>query len=338
MTRVLVETLVELGVDVVTVERRFSSTVGEVGRFSLKKVTSGVWLAFRLTASLVTRRPELCIFFMTNRPASLIVDSVLSLILRALRIKTIGYIHTQGFSALAARNSIWQRLVSIVLGSAHALVCLSPILEEDIRPLAGKARLTSIPNTIPDSHEPPSASRETPVQVLYLSNLIPEKGIGDFVEIAKRVRTELRDVAFVAAGTPTSTEQLAELQSHAVESVVFVGQVGSSEKDSLLRASSVLAFPSRYQFEAQPLVILEAMSYGLPVVAYPVGGIPDVVTNGRNGILVEAGNTDAFRDAIARLVADKAFREQLGQNALNDFERYYSRTSYREAWQRELER
>lgn len=63
------------------------------------------------------------------------------------------------------------------------------------------------------------------------------------------------------------------------------------------------------------MAILEAMAYGLPVIATPVGGIPDVIRHGREGLLVEAGNRSALTAALARMVAEPALRLSLGQGA-----------------------
>ena len=63
------------------------------------------------------------------------------------------------------------------------------------------------------------------------------------------------------------------------------------------------------------MAILEAMAYGLPVIATPVGGIPDVIRHGREGLLVEVGNQAALTAALARMVAEPALRMSLGRRA-----------------------
>jgi glycosyltransferase involved in cell wall biosynthesis len=110
--------------------------------------------------------------------------------------------------------------------------------------------------------------------------------------------------------------QVAELRRRAAEigpDVVVHSWVDREERDHLLAASDVLVLPSHH--EGVPMAILEAMAYGLPVIATPVGGIPDVVRDGREGLLVEVGNRVALTTALARMVAEPALRMFLGQGA-----------------------
>jgi glycosyltransferase involved in cell wall biosynthesis len=73
----------------------------------------------------------------------------------------------------------------------------------------------------------------------------------------------------------------------------------------------VLVLPSLH--EGSPLVILEAISAGVPIVASAVGGIPDQVEHGREGILVQPGDPSALGDAILRLLRDPALASRLGE-------------------------
>jgi glycosyltransferase involved in cell wall biosynthesis len=85
------------------------------------------------------------------------------------------------------------------------------------------------------------------------------------------------------------------------------------ERDDLLAVSDVLVLPSHH--EGVPMAILEGMAYGLPVIATPVGGIPDVIRHGREGLLVEVGNRGALTAALSRMVAEPALRASLGRGA-----------------------
>jgi glycosyltransferase involved in cell wall biosynthesis len=93
--------------------------------------------------------------------------------------------------------------------------------------------------------------------------------------------------------------------------VTLTGRVENVEE--YLRAADIFAFPSIY--EGLPHSIVEAAAAGLPSAASRAGGIPDVVEDGENGILVEPGNIDALEAALGTLGHDAALRERLGRRA-----------------------
>lgn len=340
MTRVLLETASVLGYKPRLVDRRFSRNVGEVGRLSLGKLLAAPALVMRLIAALFRQRPRIVVFFVTNRPGSFLVDWTLSEVLRAFGVRTIAYVHTQGFKALSARGGAWPTLVRRTLGSANTIVCLSATLESDVIPFCEGIRIVSIPNTPPDTAPALQAVRNSPAgsKVVFLSNLIAEKGIDEFIALAQSGVGRSRGATFVAAGAPLSEHQLANLRATAGDWVDILGKVDAREKWALLDGACLLAFPSRYPFEAQPLVILEAMSLGIPVVAYDIGGIRDIVLDGVTGRLIEPTMTLEFQTAVDSILSSENIRKRMSAASIKMFTERYSLKAYQEAWREELQR
>jgi glycosyltransferase involved in cell wall biosynthesis len=95
--------------------------------------------------------------------------------------------------------------------------------------------------------------------------------------------------------------------------VRFVGQVPTTEVPGYLAAADVFVLCSHS--EGMPYSLWEAMSFGLACVATRVGGVPELVTDGREGLLIEAGNPVALAEALGVLVRDPEQRLRLGQAA-----------------------
>lgn len=304
MTKTFLRALDAIGHDWHLVDRRFSTSMAEVGKFSLRKLTSAAWMPFRVARSMLTFKPDIVVFFATNRTFSFLVDWVLSEVLRWFPTRRINYLHTVGFEILADRNRVLAWMVARLLGSAHTTVCLGPTLAKDVTRWIDKSCIVLIPNTVTDRPEDLGVSDPgAPRLVLYLSNLIPEKGADTFVELAIKLAPALPDAVFVVAGA-TAHQPFTDSLSEKVEAaglasrVRFPGAItDQAEKWGLLRDASVLVFPSRYPFEAQPLTILEALSVGTPVVAYDVGGIRDVLGDGINGRLLALGDLQGLQAA-----------------------------------------
>ena len=100
------------------------------------------------------------------------------------------------------------------------------------------------------------------------------------------------------------------------------GWLGPERLRAELAGASVFALPS--YAEGMPMALLEAMSWGLPVIATPVGGVPQVIEHEVNGLFVDPDDIDGIAAAIARLMSDPALRERLGAAARKTIEARFS--------------
>lgn len=153
------------------------------------------------------------------------------------------------------------------------------------------------------------------IQYLFLGRLEKRKGIYDIVDALARLRQldRLAHCHVVAAGDGDVQEVRALIRDEGLEeSVSIEGWVDRQRVVDLLAESHVLLLPS-YN-EGLPMALLEAMACGLTVITTPVGGIPEVVRDQENGLLIEPGNVKALADAMI-CSQDRGFRKNLGERA-----------------------
>jgi glycosyltransferase involved in cell wall biosynthesis len=154
-----------------------------------------------------------------------------------------------------------------------------------------------------------------------MGRLVPQKNFSLFLDVAARILSRNPSAVFVIAGTGPEEE---ELKARAValgieEQVRFLGHV--SDRLALYHAFDALLMTSN--FEGTPMVLLEAMSCGLPVVASAVDGIAEVCTNGHNALLIAPGDVAGFTAALEGMLKDDGLRSNMGRNARNTIlERY----------------
>jgi glycosyltransferase involved in cell wall biosynthesis len=150
--------------------------------------------------------------------------------------------------------------------------------------------------------------------ILFLGRLYPEKG-ADVLIRAIRGRTERRSAppatCLIAGDGPERPRLEALAAGHPVEFAGFVD--GAAKADLLARATAVVV-PSRW-YENAPMAILEAFAAGTPVVASRIGGIPEMVRDGVEGLLVEPGDAGDLARALDRLLGDATLRRRLGRQA-----------------------
>jgi len=229
-------------------------------------------------------------------------------------------------TALAARSPLVVQLHGAGLERTHGGQAMRSLLEraacilipcESMRPwvrgMARDAQPVCLPNPVLAvaqnfSHE------NRPNMILFLGRLEASKGIFDLLEAVAALRGALPDVRLVCAGDG----QRIAVARHAerlgiADAVKFTGWVGPSGKRALLETAAVFALPS-YE-EALPNGLCEAMAAGVPPVVSPVGGIPEVVTDGVSGLLVAPGDKATLERSLRRLLTDRALGARLGAAA-----------------------
>lgn len=337
MTLRFLDTLERLGRPARLIDRRFSATVSEVGVPSLRKAIAAVGLFARVVWTSIRFRPEVVVVFVTTRPGSFLVDWAVSELLRLLRHPVVLYVHSVGFEDLRSRGPLWAWCVDRLLGASGEIVTLGASLLGD---LSGRPALC-IANT--SGPLPSVTTTADPCSVLFLSNLIPGKGAADFARIAGSLlrRDGTEHWRFTLAGSPADASVVAAVErelaaADATARVAVVGALGGAAKWQALARSTCLAFTSSLE-EAQPLTIVEAFASGTPVIAYRVGGVPDLVEHDVNGLLVDAGDEAAFADAVDSVIRNPALRERLSAGASRTFSARLSQRAYTDAWRHVLD-
>jgi glycosyltransferase involved in cell wall biosynthesis len=319
------------------VRMAFSSHMNELGRIRLSKVLH----LFGLIARIIYHRFADGARILYYPPAGpervpVVRDVIILCATRWLFDKTIFHFHAGGVSELYDRLPRWQRwLFRRAYFGADTAIRLSELNPEDGRRLAAKREFV-IPNGIadpcPDGRVAKPISAATPgdrLQILYVGVLSEAKGVEVLVEACGKL---------AARGVPFHIELMGQWESREFAAAVqkrvrelnleknfrFLGMLVGDDKHRAFRRADVYCFPTHFACETFGLGLLEAMSFGLPVVATRWRGIPSIVDEGRTGLLVEPRDADAMADRFARLARDPQLRERMGQAGRAKFEREYT--------------
>jgi glycosyltransferase involved in cell wall biosynthesis len=131
----------------------------------------------------------------------------------------------------------------------------------------------------------------------FLGRTSPEKGLDEAIEIAKRAQMPLKIAAKIDRVDSQYFETVVKpLLDHPL--IEFIGEIGSSEKNVFLGSAAGLLFPIAWS-EPFGLVMIEAMACGTPVIAYPLGSVPEVIEEGVTGFIVP--DLDSAVKAVNRL-------------------------------------
>jgi len=161
----------------------------------------------------------------------------------------------------------------------------------------------------------PEVVRSVPI-VLYVGRLGPVKGTRPLLEAIRLVQAQVPDVRFVLAGPWQMAEKpaywgLEETATLQDAPITWLGHVSGQKLMDLYRRANVFVMPSFY--ESFGISCLEAMAFGLPVVASSAGGLPEIVEDPQTGLLVPPGRSDQLAEAIVRLLRNAPLRQRLGE-------------------------
>jgi glycosyltransferase involved in cell wall biosynthesis len=223
-----------------------------------------------------------------------------------------------------------------IIGGAAVGIVLTDRLRPALECVLPRQRVAVVPNGL----DLPENSEEKPrvddgLTVIFLSSLYPSKGVLVFLEALAAARERHADLRGVVAGSwPTAdaretalalTDELS-LDDH----VRFVGPVSGGEKTAVLRGGDVFCFPSFYPLEGQPLVVIEAMAAGLPVVATAWRGIADTVVDRETGFLVDEPSPQLVADKLVYLAENPEARTRMGAAGRARYERLYTQRAFGE--------
>lgn len=234
-------------------------------------------------------------------------------------------------------------VIRTVMNGASAGIVLTDRLRPALECVLPSSRIKVVENGIDlyKRDEIEAGREENAMTVVFLSSLSPSKGVLVFIHalfLAREIQPALRGVV---AGSWLSPEMRDEAEAlvrrlSLEESVDFIGPVEGAEKTRLLRRADIFCFPSFYPLEGQPLVVIEAMAAGLPVVATAWRGIADTVVDGETGFLVDKPVPELIAEKLIHLAKNSEERARMGAAAQARYERLYTQRAFGERMVRVL--
>jgi glycosyltransferase involved in cell wall biosynthesis len=230
-------------------------------------------------------------------------------IARFFRLRTIFHVHGAAFDIFyKGASPAMKNRISSTLRSATLVIALSEEWRRRLEKMEPEARIRVLPNPVDCDFFEAAVQKRTPVPegggtLLFLGAFGKRKGVFDLLAAMDSVRMSRPD-AMLELGGDQEVKAVRDIISERGLSanVRVLGWVRGDDKIAAFGRAHILVLPS-YQ-EGLPISVLEALAAGLPIVTTPVGGIPELIDEGVNGLLVEPGDTEALAGAIVMLLGD----------------------------------
>jgi glycosyltransferase involved in cell wall biosynthesis len=255
--------------------------------------------------------------------ASFMRKSIVLLIARLAGSKTIFHLHGGGFRQFATveAGALMRRWIRHTLEASSVVITLSSSWAQFVNAFAPKARVAVVPNAVPLA--PPATTQPEAGRILFLGRLERAKGVFELLAAGALLAPRFPALRLVFGGEG----DFAALRRRAAElgiedRIELPGWIEADQRDEQLARASVFCLPSHA--EGLPMAMLEAMASGRAVVASSVGGIPETIVDGGNGLLVPPRDEAALARALTQVLGDEALRARLAGAARATIEQHYS--------------
>lgn len=212
-----------------------------------------------------------------------------------------------------------RKFIKKTLEKADVFLVVADYLGEIFKEIISKDKVISFPNAIEVSKK--VKEKEYGQKLLFLGRLCKEKGIRELLEVVIELKENYPELELYLGGVWID-EDLKELADQHTDFIHQLGWIGKEEKEKYLQECSVFVLPT--YFEGLPMSLLEGMAFECACIASAVGGIPQVVDDNQDGILIKPKKKEELKQAIVKLLQNESLQKELGlsarQKVLKEFE------------------
>lgn len=291
-----------------------SRSLDEVGKFKIFKI----WIVLRTLCKtlfkLITHRYDLCYLAITCHGGPFLKDAPFVLLCKLFCKNIIIHQHNKGMANDVNRWP-YRRIFPLCYKNTKVIL-LSWKLYPDIEKIVPRENVMICSNGIPDvEYDTREQHNKTP-RILFLSNLLPSKGVIVLLDALKLLKDKgcLFACDFVGSESKEIDSALFDKELNARKlntSVKYYGRKTGDTKEQFYSNADIFVLPTLN--ECFPLVILEAMQHGLPCVTTDEGGITDMIEDGVEGLITPKNDAISLANCIELLVNDTHLRHKLGE-------------------------
>lgn len=308
-------------------------SLSDVGSFSLRKFSVILNQCGTILRTLKQFNPDLV--YITPNSHGLIMIKELFLLqrIRRMGIPIIAHFHNKGVAA--RQDNLFYDFVYRHFFKNIKLILLSESLYRDVCRYISRENVYICANGIPEAENMCKYPKTDIPHVLFLSNLLPDKGIFVLLDAVKILKDKglkfVCDIIGAETKTIDATIFANEVSNRDIEDAIkYHGPKYGIEKEMFWRNASLFVFPSLN--ECFPLVLLEALQHGIPVIATDEGGIPDIVEDGKTGCIVPKCDSKALAEKMEHLLTHPAEAQAMGLAGYKKFQQKFQL----EIWEKRL--
>lgn len=329
---VMIQHLVEhqfSDVEIYHIRMAFSRGMKDMGKLQFYKMMHLLKIIAKMYYYRICKQADILYYPPSGPNSAVYRDMMILFPTRWMFRKTVFHFHASGLSEhLKRKSKLFQFVFKKCFFYPDVAIQLSKSCPNEGKAIHAK-KIEIVPNGLPDEahvkNEPKQTNR---LNILFIGLLEESKGELDLCKAAKILKNKGVECHAKIAGEFKSVEYRQRFfkfvsENDLTENIEYLGVIRGQNKQDAFRNSDVFCFPSYFHSESFPLVLIEAMSYGLPIVTTRWRGIIDMVKDGYNGYLVEIKSPGQVADKLKILFDNIDLRKQIGEHSRSEFEKKY---------------
>lgn len=306
--------------------------INKLGAFDLKNIVLPLFHYVKLKYMIIRHRPQAVYIPSAQTTVAFIRDIPFILIAKFFRKKVICHLRGGNFKNwYNSAGTVTRWLVRRIQRLVDAQIVLGDCLVDMYADLMPRGKIFVVPNggdfPVVEREEKKSGNGQK-LRVLFLANFVRSKGVLETLHAVPEVFSKFHNIEFIFAGSwfdlETKKEFALFLNNHPELPVKVMGPVTGAEKFALLASTDIFVFPTYYENEGHPWVIIEAMAAGLPIISTDHGAICETVSDDVNGFIIEKKNPVQIAEKILIMASDNELRERMGNNSRKIYENKFT--------------
>jgi len=316
----------------ITSEDTENISLVKIGKISVR----GLNILYRLLAisyATIKQRKAYNLAFIRTLDYSYMFAGIIAK--KLLKTKLIVFISNTETGHIGITRKFYRALYKRILVSADVVVSTSTHLIDDVEKYIGtidKSKVVFVKMGINTSRFKPLNIERNKHEILYVGRITKIKGIEDIIQALPTVIKSIPDTKFRIIGNIHEKNHFYDLKNlvlnlHCEKNVEFVGPIPHDQLVQHYNSVSILVITSR-SGEGLTNVINEAMACELPVIATPVGSIPELIEDGKNGFIIQPYQSKILAERIILLLKNKELQTKIGKEARKTVENNGNTDSY----------
>ena len=250
-------------------------------------------------------------------------DSLFVLVSYLLKKRILVFIHgwNEKFAGFIKNYSFFRAIFTWVFNKADVIIVLANEFKIFLEQIGIKSKIIVETTMVDDNlYEKISKNQinqrnwnNNNINLLFLSRIEHSKGIFRTIEAFSILCRRHQNLILNVAGDGSDLPKAKDFAMHkGIKNINFLGYIENEVKKEVLSASHIFIFPTEHG-EGLPISVLEAISFGLPVVTRPVGGIKDFFIDGKHGFITESKSSHEFAELVEKLISNNHLRNKISE-------------------------